>query len=82
MDALASGRPFLSTDIPEVRLYPDLVGVVRTPEAAAAGLRALLASRDAHYASDQVAFAAAHTWEHRAMELNASLGFLSEECPR
>lgn len=73
MDALASGRPFLSTEIPEVRLYADHIHIVRTPDEAAAGLRALLANYDAHDPRDQVRLAAANTWEHRAQYLSTSL---------
>lgn len=69
MDALASGRPFLSTDIPEVHLYPDRIHVVRTPEEAAERLRALLATCRSHDSEDQVAYAATQTWAHRAIEL-------------
>lgn len=69
MDALASGRPFLATDIPEVRLYPDRIHVVRTPEEAAAGLRMLIAGAGTHDARDQIGFAAMQTWEHRAKDM-------------
>lgn len=69
MDALASGRPLLSTDLPEVRLYPERIRVVRTPEEAAESLGALLRSEDHRDARRQIAFAAAHTWKCRAASL-------------
>jgi teichuronic acid biosynthesis glycosyltransferase TuaH len=66
MDALASGRPFVSTDMPEVRLYPERLHVVSTPEAAVLKLQALLKSEKVHDARAQIAFAASQTWPHRA----------------
>lgn len=64
MDALASGRPFVSTDVPEVRLYPDRIAVADGAGAAAAAIRrALDAPPDP---AEQVAFARRHTWPHRA----------------
>jgi glycosyltransferase involved in cell wall biosynthesis len=71
MDAIASGRPFLATDIPEVRLYPDHIRISRTPEEAAASLKALLAGN--HNGNRQVAYAATQTWSHRAQEFLALL---------
>jgi len=35
MDGLASGRPVLSTDVPECRLYPDWIEIMLSPEQAA-----------------------------------------------
>ena len=67
MDALASGRPFLSTDIPEVRLYPDRIEIVRTADEAASILRSLLKGDYRHNPFEQVAFAAKQTWPHRAL---------------
>lgn len=68
MDALASGRPFVSTDIPEVRLYPDRIACVTYPDGAAQTLRRLMAGRSMQDANSQIAFAAAQTWPHRARE--------------
>jgi teichuronic acid biosynthesis glycosyltransferase TuaH len=68
MDALASGRPFVATDIPEVRLYPDRIHVAATPKAAAERLRAQLCGAIAHDARAQVAFAEGHTWAIRARQ--------------
>ena len=69
MDALASGRPFVSTDIPEVRLYPEWIHVASTPEVTVATLGALLRGEICHDSRDQVAFAASQTWPHRASKL-------------
>jgi glycosyltransferase involved in cell wall biosynthesis len=67
MDALASGRPFLSTDIPEARLYPNRVHVASGPEETASKLRELIEAP--HDAPDQVAYSLAHTWPNRARQL-------------
>jgi teichuronic acid biosynthesis glycosyltransferase TuaH len=65
MDALASGRPFLSTDIPEPRLYPDRIRIARDADDAATAIRTAMAATD-HDARGQVAFAARNTWSERA----------------
>jgi teichuronic acid biosynthesis glycosyltransferase TuaH len=74
MDALAGGRPFVSTDIPEVRLYPDRIHVVAGPEAAAERLRALLSGAISHNARAQVAFAEGQTWPVRALQFLELVG--------
>jgi teichuronic acid biosynthesis glycosyltransferase TuaH len=66
MDALASGRPFVTTDMPEVRLYPESLHIVATAEEAASKLRALLEDDATHDARAQVEFASSQTWPHRA----------------
>ena len=68
MDALASGRPFLSTGIPEARLYPDRIHVVATIDEAATKLRDLLASAASHDARAQVEYSRTQSWPHRARE--------------
>jgi glycosyltransferase involved in cell wall biosynthesis len=74
MDALASGRPFVATNIPEVRLYPHWIHVVASPEAAAKRLRGLLSGAIGHDARAQVAFAEGHTWPVRALQFLALVG--------
>lgn len=69
MDALASGRPFVSTEIPEVRLYPDHIVVVRTPDEAASTLRMVLWGGRPHDPQAQVAYACTQTWPHRTKRL-------------
>jgi hypothetical protein len=65
MDYLASGRPFLSTDVPECRLYPQWIQIARTPMEAAAFLRETAVGAPG-YCKSQVKFAASHTWGVRA----------------
>jgi glycosyltransferase involved in cell wall biosynthesis len=69
MDALASGRPFVSTDIPEARLYPGRIHIAADADEAARLITRFLAGDPQHDPEAQVAFAATQTWEHRAEEL-------------
>lgn len=71
MDGLASGRPVLSTDLPECRLYPDWLSIIHTAEEAASQIGGLLdqspspAAREA--SQRQVTFVREHhTWLSRA----------------
>jgi|GEM_PF-1590271 len=68
MDALASGRPFVSTPVPEIRLYPDHVACVNSPSEAVALLQRIFGARVPHDATRQVEFAASNTWDHKARE--------------
>jgi len=74
MDGLASGRPVLSTDIPECHLYPKWISIFGTVDEAVALIRAKLADvrNDRAMASsrEQVDFVRAeHTWDRRARQL-------------
>ena len=69
MDAFASGRPFVTTDIPEVRLYPKLLHAVSTPEEAAKTLNMLISGEMKHDTKAQIEFATLQTWQHRAERL-------------
>lgn len=68
MDALASGRPFVATDLPEVSLHKDRIRIVRTALEAANELNCLFADGGAFYDKSQVEYAASQTWAHRAEE--------------
>jgi teichuronic acid biosynthesis glycosyltransferase TuaH len=68
MDALASGRPFVSTDIPEARIYPGRVHVVSNPEDAASKLLGLLSSIQSHDARGQIEYSRTQAWPHRARQ--------------
>lgn len=74
MDALASGRPFAATDIPEVRLYPDWIACMETPSDAALILSGLLRREASIDSGLQIAFARRHTWTNRAKEFRRLLG--------
>lgn len=75
MDGLASGRPVLSTDLPECRVYPQWIDIAADANEAATRLRVQLAgpARDADRARRQVEFARSHTWPGRAARLLAEL---------
>jgi glycosyltransferase involved in cell wall biosynthesis len=73
MDALASGRPLVSTAVPECELYPEWIDIADTPEAMSKALRRAVKPSGAHSPQAQVRFAKNHTWEHRADELRQVL---------
>ena len=72
MDGIASGRPVISTDLPECRLYPEWITIVESaPAAAAEAIRRLLVDPpSSERAHAQVAFARLHTWAERAKTLS------------
>lgn len=73
MDALASGRPFVSTNIPEVQLYGDRIAIADGAEMAAKMIwKALGTPPDP---AEQVTFARSHSWARRA---ETFLSFIDE----
>lgn len=75
MDGLASGRPVVSTSVPECTLYPEWIEIADAPAALAEALRGR-AAPDAHdpdRAREQVSFARQHVWPHRAETFEAML---------
>ncbi len=73
MDAIASSRLVLSTDIPECRLYPEWISIFHSPEEAIALLRKQLAFGETVEADkkrlQQLDFVCQHTWHKRAQTL-------------
>jgi len=73
MDGIASGRPLLSTDIPECRLYPEWISIFHSAEDAITHIRRLLAMVEKPEACEkrlkQLEFAQQHTWSIRAQTL-------------
>jgi len=73
MDSIASGRPVLSTDIPECRLYPGWIRVFHSVEEAIALLRQQLNEAATSVGQEkqwqQYQFALQQTWQHRAKTL-------------
>lgn len=65
MDALASGRPFVSTMIPEVMPLADHISIACKVDQMVEVLRSALEKTD-HDSLDQVAYARANTWDARA----------------
>lgn len=67
MDGLASGRPVLSVDLPECKLYPSWVSVVRSVEETVGELRRLSSlANDQVRAQLQIEFARRNSWGRRA----------------
>jgi glycosyltransferase involved in cell wall biosynthesis len=73
MDALASGRPLVSTPVPECELYSEWIGVADTPDAMSKALRRAAKPSGSHSPQAQVRFAKKHTWAHRAEEFRQVL---------
>jgi teichuronic acid biosynthesis glycosyltransferase TuaH len=69
MDGLASGRPFLSTGIPETELYPGRIHIARSAAEAIELINGLLQGGVPHDLQAQLTFATGHTWSDRADEL-------------
>jgi glycosyltransferase involved in cell wall biosynthesis len=69
MDMIASGRPVVSTPVPECTLYPDWIDVADTPAGVAEALRRALNGPRGSEPAEQVHFARQQTWEMRAHEL-------------
>jgi teichuronic acid biosynthesis glycosyltransferase TuaH len=77
MDGIASGRPILSTDIPECRLYTKWITLFHSAEDAIAFIRKQLAVSGQPEAYEktlkQLDFARQHTWQVRAQALERLL---------
>ncbi len=73
MDGIASGRPILSTDIPECRLYPEWITIFHNVENAVMHIRKQLAFYQQPEAYEkslhQLRFAQQNTWQFRAQTL-------------
>ena len=79
MDGLASGRPMVSTGVPECRLYPEWIAIADTAEAMTTALReALTQAGSAERARAQVGFARRHTWEEQGKVLTEWCGDKAE----
>jgi len=73
MDAMAAGRPIVSTDVPECRLYPQWIDIASTPDEAAGHIRTALRTYGKDQSHQQVEFARKHLWSERAVQLNRML---------
>jgi len=78
----ATGKPVVSTDLPEVAAFGGLVYVGRDPEGVASALQAALAERDGSDLSAQRrAIAEANTWDHRVRLILHLLHSYASEVP-
>jgi hypothetical protein len=69
LEYLASGRPVVSTPLPEVEKYAEQVTIGDSSESFIAAVRGLAGRSESAVASDaqrRMAFAAGHTWQDRA----------------
>lgn len=78
-DAFGAGRPFVSTDLPEVSCHPERILVARCPEEAAIMLRDAANSHDPARARELRDFASGHVWHRRAEDILDLLGRSTEE---
>ncbi len=74
MDSIASGRPVVSTSVPECTLYPQWITISDRPDELAQILRRKADGASSHSPRRQVEFAEEHTWEHRSQTLRRLLG--------
>lgn len=74
MDAIASGRPFVSTPTPEVGLYPDFIATAADADGLAAALRHALSTPIDP--AVRISFARNHVWAERARQLREMLWLL------
>jgi len=82
MDGLASGRPVLSSDVPECRLYPDHLSIFRSVDEAVSQIQRSLTKSTAAEACAQVEFVRErHTWATRAQWLSERLQSLASNSP-
>jgi len=79
MDTLASGRPVVSTPVPECTLYPAWIEIADVAnEAVSALTRALaLVQEGRHPMEAQLKFARQHTWDRRARQLTSIINEIS-----
>ena len=77
MDTIATGRPVLSTDIPECRLYPEWITIFHLAKEAVSLIRQQLSDRQKaqtqQKSSQQLEFAVHNTWQVRAQKLEKLL---------
>jgi teichuronic acid biosynthesis glycosyltransferase TuaH len=73
MDGLASGRPLISTAIPEVELYPNLIHIARSTDEAINLITGFLMGGTTYDIKKQLDFAGNQSWLHRAAELRQLL---------
>ena len=66
MDMIASGRPVVSTPVPECTLYPEWIEIAESPSEAGSTIRTASENHRDETAARQTAFAREQTWDARA----------------
>lgn len=73
MDTIATGRPVISTDVPECRLYPEWITIFYSEKDAAdligKKLHGLIMQDHSQRSINQIEFAQQNTWQVRAQQL-------------
>lgn len=77
MDAIASGRPFISTPTPEVQLSPDWIAISGDADGLATLIRDAL--ENPPHAAERVAYARANTWRQKALQFRQHLDKKAEQ---
>jgi glycosyltransferase involved in cell wall biosynthesis len=72
-DALAAGRPFLSTDLPECRMYSEYIRIVTCPSEAREAILSSLLNWNFALEARQIGFAKRNDWHARATLLDQLL---------
>jgi hypothetical protein len=70
---IASGRPVVSTPVPECTLYPEWIEIAERPSEAATAIRNASGEHEDETAAQQVSFARNQTWDVRARQLRQIL---------
>ncbi|MCS3678764.1 glycosyltransferase [Salinibacter ruber] len=78
MDGIASGRPVVSTPVPECELYSAWITTVDESDKLGQILRQRAKNSTAHSIERQIKFARKHTWNQRASTLRAMLDVRSD----
>jgi len=73
MDMIASGRPVVSTPVPECTLYPEWIEITKSPSEAATAIRNASGEHEDETAVRQTSFARDQTWDARARQLRQIL---------
>ncbi len=74
MDGIASGRPVVSTSVPECALYPRWITIADEPDEMGQILRCKAEDTSSHSSGQQVQFAKEHTWKQRARTFRQMIG--------
>jgi nucleoside-diphosphate-sugar epimerase len=74
---LSAGLPVVSTDVPEVRRYPELVKVAHTPDEWVTALDAALASNSDHARASRTAAMTTETWAARVSQVGKTIDDLA-----
>ncbi|MFX1554689.1 MAG: glycosyltransferase [Promethearchaeota archaeon] len=78
---LVLGKPVVTTDLPEVRQFSDIVYIARNPDEFVEKIEEALRATDEGSEKRRVETALANTWDHRLEMIGRELGKVSEGNP-